>query len=982
MWSTLAKDSSFLALAVVMPVVLIGVAVSGASSAPPALWTLIFLALVTFGYARGVGALHSVRERAFWTHWTLAFAIWTLAVLLELVLEVVYGPEQATRQYPAGVWIDALRLLGFVPIFLALDLRPHRGDDGNRPGLVRQLQLAGFLLMLVGLALYGLALPAAIDSSARMSNRAFLVVGVFLGLFFGWMASQRSAHRWRVIYGLLAAGFAVQVVGGLVSPPVAGWLAALSWLPFLAAARSRLLPAAGPQHEPPAARWVLRFDMPLVITLAILPAIHLVLITFMPAPGPLQQARGSLVLLSILVLGPLAFIEHSRLRKRSSFLEREQARAAEEMLDRSMFLDSLIEHSPLAIVVLDPDHRVRICNPAFEKLFQWDRDEVVGTTLDRMISTSQKRREASDYTELVLEGRTVHDTTRRLRKDGTELDVELYGVPLMRGGELIGIFAIYQDVTDRVRAEQALRESEERFRRLSDATFEGIVVSDGEEILDCNEQYARMLQLEVESVVGRPLLDFVAPDDRQLVQSYIDDAYEEPYEHRALRADNSELIVEVHGRSLPMGGRTVRVTAVRDMTDNRRFEEEVRQSQKMEAVGRLAGGIAHDFNNLLTVIKGYGQLLTMQITEPKLRGLVEEILQASERASLMTQRLLAFGRKQSVQSETLDLNQVIAGMEKILRRLIRADIDIDLHLSKGLGKIRADPSQVEQVILNLVINAGDAMPKGGILSIESSDVELTEDDAREGYTSAGSFVCLRVSDTGMGMDEATLAQVFEPFFTTKEKGKGTGLGLATVYAIIKQSSGSIDVESKVGRGTTFRIYFPRVPDVMTGDSMDAPSARTNLPRSEGETVLVVEDEPGVRALAVEFLELHGYRVIEARDGREGLEWIEVMGDAIDLVLSDVVMPNMNGPEMVAHLHRRHPDAKVLYMSGYTDEVLGQHHPMLTRLLVQKPFSVEELVLKVREVLDGGRAPEDDADEALEPESIHADTSGDDDQAQA
>ncbi len=979
MWSTLAKDSSFLALAVVMPVVLIGVAVSGASSAPPALWALIFLTLVTFGYARGSSTLESARERGFWHRWTLAFMIWTSAALFQLVLAVMYGPQQSARPFPAGIWIDALHLLGFVPVFLALDLRPHRKDDGNRPGLVRQLQLAGFLLMLAGLALYGLALPAAIDFSTGMSTRPLQVVAVFLGLFFGWMAGQRSADRWRIIYGLFAAGFATQAVAGFLSEPARWWLGSFSLLFFLAAARSRLLPASGPHHEPPAARSVLRFDLPLVITLSVLPAIHLILTSFMSAPGPLQQARGSLVLLSILILGPLAFIEHSRLRQRSTFLEREQKRAAEEMLDRSMFLDSLIEHSPLAIVVLDPDHRVRICNPAFEKLFQWDRDEVVGTTLDRMISTSQKRREASDYTELVLEGRTVHDTTRRLRKDGTELDVELYGVPLMRGGELIGIFAIYQDVTDRVRAEQALRESEERFRRLSDATFEGIVVSDGERVLDCNEQYARMLQLEVESVVGRPLLDFVAPDNRQLVQAYIDDAHEEPYEHRALRADKSELIVEVHGRSLPMGGRTVRVTAVRDMTDNRRFEEEVRQSQKMEAVGRLAGGIAHDFNNLLTVIKGYGQLLSMQITDTKLRGLVEEILQASERASLMTQRLLAFGRKQSVQSETLDLNQVIAGMEKILRRLIRADIDIDLHLSKGLGKIRADPSQVEQVILNLVINAGDAMPKGGILSIESSDVELTEDDAREGYTSAGSFVCLRVSDTGMGMDDATLAQVFEPFFTTKEKGKGTGLGLATVYAIIKQSSGSIDVESKVGRGTTFRIYFPRVPDVITGDSLDAPSARTNLPRSEGETVLVVEDEPGVRALAVEFLELHGYRVIEARDGREGLEWIEVMGDAIDLVLSDVVMPNMNGPEMVAHLHRRHPDAKVLYMSGYTDEVLGQHHPMLTRLLVQKPFSVEELVIKVREVLDGGdRASEDGVDEALQTNSLSPDASGDDD----
>ena len=969
MLSLWAKDSLLPVLAALYVGGVVGIGGGWIGGIGVGLWSLALTAFLIFLWARPSGTPISRRERELRRFFAAGFGLWAVAGLLSTLL-----PDGSA--WPWGFLVDGLVLAAFLPVFLALDLRPHRESDGP-PGLVRRLQLAGFVAMTMLVALYGIGLPNALEGDSRLSGWVPAAFDVFLGFFFLTMGSRRQAPRWGRIYVLIGAGFLLHASGYLFDDPWRTIVASVSVLAFAGAAvltaRSSF---ADRDQEPAAARRVLLFDVPLVLTMVVLPAIHLALVTVAPAAGPVQEARGWLALVALIVLAPLALVEHTQLRRRSTELEREQERASEEILDRSMFLDSLIEHSPLAIVVLDPDHRVRICNPAFETLFQWTADEVVGTTLDRMISPTQKLREASDYTESVLEGRTVHDTTRRLRKDGRELDVELYGVPLMRGGELIGIFAIYQDVTDRVRAEQALRESEERFRRLSDATFEGIVVSDGEEILDCNEQYARMLKLTVEEVMGRKVVDFVAEGDRDKVQRYIEDAFEEPYEHKALRADGSELIVEVHGRSLPMGGRTVRVTAVRDMTANRRTEDEARQSQKMEAVGRLAGGIAHDFNNLLTVIKGYGQLLTMQITDKKLRGLVEEILHASERASLMTQRLLAFGRKQSVQSETLDLNQVIAGMEKILRRLIRADIDIDLHLSKGLGKIRADPSQVEQIILNLVINAGDAMPKGGILVIESSDVELTEEDVKEGFTSPGSYICLRVSDTGTGMDEATLAQVFEPFFTTKEKGKGTGLGLATVNAIVKQSSGSIDVESKVDRGTTFRIYFPRVPDVMLQGSADAPTARTNLPRSQGETVLVVEDEPGVRALAVEFLDLHGYRVIVARDGREGLEWIEVMGDAIDLVLSDVVMPNMNGPEMVSHLHRRHPDAKVLYMSGYTDEVLGQHHAMLSRLLVQKPFSVEELVVKVREVLDGG-----DKENAEDTQTMEAQTPADSGEAE-
>ncbi|MEM8996620.1 MAG: PAS domain S-box protein, partial [Acidobacteriota bacterium] len=703
----------------------------------------------------------------------------------------------------------------------------------------------------------------------------------------------------------------------------------------------------------PARPRFLHLEIPVVAMLPVLPTVHLGFSALGLLPPAAEALRQWVVLASLVLLSPIAWIEYLILQRRRSRLEIEHRRAAEATVERSVYLDSLIEHSPLAIVVLDPQHRVKVINPAFERLFGYSSAEMVDSTLDLLISTDRRRSEASGYTQSVVEGRSVHVTTRRSRQDGSEVDVEIYGVPLMRDGELIGLFAIYQDVSDRVRAERDRRESEERFRRLSDASFEGIVVSSEGRIVDCNEQYARLVGVDdVTRLVGREVLDFVAPADRPLVIGRIQGGVEQPYEHRVLRVDGGEIEVEVHARSMPYEGRRLRVAAVRDITAQKRFQEEARQSQKMEAVGRLAGGIAHDFNNLLTVIKGYAQLLSMQMEAGKPRSLVEEILQASERASLMTQRLLAFGRKQAVQMQNLDLNAVIAGMEKILRRLVRADIAFDVQLAPALGRVKADPSQIEQVILNLAINASDAMPNGGTLRLETAEVEVTEGDPQGPLTAPGTFIVLSVRDTGLGMDPRTLQQVFEPFFTTKAEGKGTGLGLATVYAIVKQSGGTIDVESEPGAGTTFRIYLPRIHETAP-QAADEPSA-PSLPRGR-ETVLVVEDQPGVRALAVEFLQQQGYRVLEAVHGRDGLGQFEKHGDAIDLVLSDVVMPEMNGPDMVAAVRRIQPEAKVLFMSGYTDEMLGPDGPSATDLLVQKPFSVEELVTKVRQIIDGAPA---------------------------
>jgi PAS domain S-box-containing protein len=390
----------------------------------------------------------------------------------------------------------------------------------------------------------------------------------------------------------------------------------------------------------------------------------------------------------------------------------------------------------------------------------------------------------------------------------------------------------------------------------------------------------------------------------------------------------------------------------RDVTRELELEEQYRQAQKMEAIGRLAGGVAHDFNNILVVITGYSELLLhrqLDDDDPA-RKFVEEIRNAAERAAKLTQQLLAFSRKQMLQLEILNLNEIIAHLEKMLRRLISEDIVLDTKLKPGLGQVKADPGQVEQIVMNLAINARDAMPQGGKLIIETANVELDQTYASQHPgTAPGHYVMLAVSDTGVGMDAATQARLFEPFFTTKELGKGTGLGLATVYGIVKQSGGDIWVYSEPGGGATFKIYLPRVDE-----AVPPPEAQPELLEGSGgvETILLVEDEVVVRALARQVLELNGYTVLEAGHGGEALLLGEQRQEPIHLLVTDVVMPHMSGREVARRLASLHPEMKVLYMSGYTDDAIVQHGVLEPGLFfLQKPFTPNALVKKVREVLD-------------------------------
>jgi CheY-like chemotaxis protein len=371
----------------------------------------------------------------------------------------------------------------------------------------------------------------------------------------------------------------------------------------------------------------------------------------------------------------------------------------------------------------------------------------------------------------------------------------------------------------------------------------------------------------------------------------------------------------------------------------------------MEAVGRLAGGVAHDFNNLLTAIGGYSELLQTRwgASAPGSKE-IEEIRRACQRATALTRQLLAFSRRQVLEPKVLDLNAVVSRMEQMLRRLIGEDIELTTSLHPALGRVKADPSQVEQILMNLVVNARDAMPQGGRVVVETANVELGPSfAARHPETNPGSYVMLAVSDTGTGMDPETLAHLFEPFFTTKGPGEGTGLGLSTVYGIVKQSGGNIWAYSEPGRGSTFKIYLPRVEEAAESASETArvpPRLRGN------ETILVVEDEKIVRSLALDILKMHGYSVLEARNGTEALEVAARHSGTIHLMLTDVVMPQMGGPELVQRLQPLRPEMRILYMSGYTGGALVQQGVLEPdTALLSKPFGVDALARKIREILD-------------------------------
>ena len=515
-------------------------------------------------------------------------------------------------------------------------------------------------------------------------------------------------------------------------------------------------------------------------------------------------------------------------------------------------------------------------------------------------------------------------------------------------------------------AERALHESEQQVRLLLDSTGEGIFGVDRQgRCTFANRSAVTMLGYgRQDLLVGRAVHDVLhrarsdgprcSDQDCRLrrvlaadsdLAGYLDD---ETFD----RADGARFTAEMRLFPVNRGGQRVgSVASFVDITQRKRLEAQLRQAQKMEAIGSLAGGVAHDFNNLLSVILSYAEMMLdgLKGGDP-MRPELEEIKKAGERASVLTRQLLAFSRQQLMQPRVLDLNQVLNGLQSMLRRLLGEDVELSLLTSRALGQVRADPGQIEQVVMNLVVNARDAMPDGGRISIETDNVELGAAYAsvHVGVT-PGPYVLMAVTDTGIGMDAATQARIFEPFFTTKEKGKGTGLGLSMIFGIVQQSGGHIWVYSEPGKGSTFRIYLPRVDGVV--DAIDpAPSGPVTLRGSE--TVLLVEDDDQVRAISRTILRRHGYNVLEAANGGEAFLLCERYTAKIHLLVTDVVMPRMSGRQLAERVAPLRPEMKVLYLSGYTENTIV-HHGMLDAgiAFLQKPIVPDSLLRKVREVLE-------------------------------
>ncbi len=622
------------------------------------------------------------------------------------------------------------------------------------------------------------------------------------------------------------------------------------------------------------------------------------------------------------------------------------------------------------VCLLDREGRVLRANRALAEMFGTTPEELAGAPYTRILPDVQPP----------ADGWPFERTRKTRQRETAEIQtgdrwLEITADPLIEHGEFAGAVRTAADVTDRRRYARdrdslvrALEDERVRLETVLDQMPAGMILADAPSgrLLLANEQVARILRrpsgLEKGVEVLSELKGYHAdgreyhPDDWPLTRSIRTGEVITNEEIEIARGDKTRGWILVS--AAPVRDRSGFIVAgiltFQDITERKHLEEQLRQSQKMEAVGRLAGGVAHDFNNLLTIIGGYGQML-LDATDPAdaVYKDLEAIMEAANRASALTRQLLTVSRRQVVQPKTFELNRLISRMNRMLRRVIGEDVELVNALKSDRGRIKADPGQIEQVLLNLAVNARDAMPKGGRLTIETADIEIGRDAVAEGQAlKAGRYVLLAVNDTGTGMTPDVMKHMFEPFFTTKPKGRGTGLGLSTVYGIVKQTGGEIEFDSEPGIGTTFRIYFPAA--ATRGREADTEREAPAEEPSHGgtETILLVEDEADVRRLAAEMLTRQGYAVLEAASGPDAIKLWEENRDAVKLVVTDIVMPRMSGQELAATLKAARPDLKIMFMSGYTEDVVARHGGIERAMLLHKPFTSDTLARTVRAVLDG------------------------------
>jgi PAS domain S-box-containing protein len=637
----------------------------------------------------------------------------------------------------------------------------------------------------------------------------------------------------------------------------------------------------------------------------------------------------------------------------------ERNRAVEELERQRAFLRQVIDINPNFVFAKDRAGRFTLVNQAVASLYGTTVEDLLGKT-DADFSPNPEDVVSFRRTDLeVMDSRRekVIPEERFTEPRGRIRWLEKVKRPIVgNDGVANQVLGVAIDITERRRAEAELKKSEERYRLLFESNPQPMWVFDEETFafLAVNNAACVHYGYTREEFLGMTIRDIRPPEDGPALARQIaseSSQYPQAGVRRHRRKDGSVIDVEITSHPLVFEGRSAQFIFALDVTQRRKLEAQVRQSQKMEAVGQLAGGVAHDFNNLLTAILGYAELLAPRLrADPSGLEEVAEITKAGERAASLTRQLLAFSRRQVLELKVLDLNTIVRSVEKMLRRLIGEDIDLVATLDSSLAPVRADAGQIEQVIVNLVVNARDAMPDGGKITIETANVEHDDAYARQHVTGQpGKYVMIAVTDTGIGMDAATQSRIFEPFFTTKAKDKGTGLGLSTVYGIVKQSGGYIWTYSEVRRGTTFKVYLPRVEGV--AEAIESPMPKVPSARAT-ETILLVEDDASLRKLALTILKGIGYTVLDAGTGADALEITRKHTGPIDLVLTDVVMPEMSGSALVSALRAARPGVPVLYMSGYTDDAIFRHNVLEPGVaFLQKPFTPASLTRKVREVLD-------------------------------
>lgn len=645
----------------------------------------------------------------------------------------------------------------------------------------------------------------------------------------------------------------------------------------------------------------------------------------------------------------------------------ERKRAEKELRRAEEKYRTMIENSNDLIWTLDTEGKFTYANKQAEVLSGYEQTDQIGKNFDPLLPPDDVKR-ISDIFYALLNGKPQQYEVPVLRKDGSIFILAVNATPLYDSGEIVGVVNFARNITDEKMAERALQESEQRYRKLVESVTDYMYTVQVENGRAKETKHGpgcvAVTGYTSEEYDTDPYLWYrmIHEEDRhaamEQAEKILSRAAPHSLEHRIIHKDGS--VRWVKNSPVPRCDESGLLIAfdgmVSDITERKRLENQLHQAQKMEAVGQLAGGIAHDFNNILSAILGYASLLQMKIEEgDPLRSYVDQIIASSHRAAHLTHSILAFSRKQIINLRPVDLNEIIARVEKLLVRIIGEDIELKTGMNGADLLITADSGQIEQVLINLCTNARDVMPRGGFLMIETRLVECDELFVKaHPYAKPGTYAMVSVSDTGIGMDNGTKEKIFEPFFTTKEVGKGTGLGLSIVYGIIKQHGGYINVYSEPGKGTTFKIYFPLIHAEcgVRNAELSRESEIQNLKSPTGETVLMAEDDAMVRAIAREVFEQFGYTVIEARNGEDAVKKFLANKDDVQLVVLDVLMPKKNGKEACDEIRKIRPDVKVIFTSGYTADILHKKGIIEEGVnFLSKPISTNDLIRKVREVLD-------------------------------